>query len=188
MVSACCKAVKTEFLVEKDLYFEKGLLSEDIDWYIRLVLAAKRMVYSKENGYVYRVREGSITTDPGVKNRIDLYRIIAKWADYFKDGMFYEKRNRRKLKEEKQDWKKRRRENGRVRKAMLALLAYEYFILLGYCDGHKSPGEKEWKKYSWLIRYGSSRKIRLCRWAYWLLGRKRAGKLYGYVVRKRQGK
>ena len=164
LVSACCKAIRTEFLKEKELYFEKGLLSEDIDWHIRLVLAAKRMVYSNENGYVYRVREHSITTAPNAKNRKDLYKIIAKWADYFREEPQSE-----------------------LNRAMLALLSYEYFILLGYCDRHRTPGKEELERYSWLIRYGNSRKIRLCRWAYWLLGKKRAGNLYGYVVRKRQG-
>ena len=43
--SACTKLVKRTLISDNKLYFERGLLSEDIDWTIRLLLSAHNFNY-----------------------------------------------------------------------------------------------------------------------------------------------
>ncbi len=82
-ISACDKIVKASIIKENNLYFKKGLLSEDIDWSLRVYLKINSIDVINETIYVYRQqRDGSITTKRNIKRNVDLYTIIKKWMDY----------------------------------------------------------------------------------------------------------
>ena len=80
IVSACHKLIRKSILIENDIFFEKGLLSEDLDWNFKLVLHAEHYFAINNPFYGYRKREGSITTSFGIKNAIDLLYVIDKWS------------------------------------------------------------------------------------------------------------
>ena len=61
--TACAwnKAVRRTLCLENDLHFMEGITSEDIDWCVRLALAAKTFDYINYCAVAYRQREGSIS-------------------------------------------------------------------------------------------------------------------------------
>lgn len=82
-VSACDKIVKAEIIKNNSLYFQKGLLCEDIFWSYNLYFYISSLSILNENIYVYRQgREGSISTLKNKKNCQDLYYIINYWKNY----------------------------------------------------------------------------------------------------------
>ena len=138
--SACTKLVSNKLIQENNLYFEKGLLSEDIDWTIKLLVSAKKFAYSDVAYYYYRQnRKGSISNSISDKGVESLLYIIKKWAS--KD-----------LNKENQE-------------EINAFLAYEYMIALyiyNYSNyNNKMKYIRELKKYIWILDYGKTKKIKL---------------------------
>lgn len=83
--SACTKAIRRELFNKNDLYFIKGLLSEDLEWCIRLFLVAKIFRYCPDKYYLYRqARAGSISSVPSEKKTIDVLCTFQKWTEYSK--------------------------------------------------------------------------------------------------------
>lgn len=81
--SACTKAIRRELFIEHDLYFTKGLLSEDLEWCIRLFLAAKTFRYCPNRYYFYRqARNGSISNTSSEKKVMDILSTFQKWTSY----------------------------------------------------------------------------------------------------------
>ena len=78
-MSACTKAINRRYLLGNNVFFEKGLLGEDLDWFFRVVTSAESIKAIDQNCYVYRIREGSITTTIGLKNELDQIKTIRKW-------------------------------------------------------------------------------------------------------------
>ncbi len=76
-ISACSTVVLREFLLQNNLFFVKGIKSEDIEWGIRLFSQKPKVFFMKDVFYVYRIaREGSITSTVGFKNLVDYYHIL----------------------------------------------------------------------------------------------------------------
>lgn len=88
IVSACNKLIRKAILIENNIFFEKDLLSEDVDWNFNLVLCAEHLFAINKPFYGYRKREGSITTTFGFKNAKDLLYIINKWTIHIPEKVF----------------------------------------------------------------------------------------------------
>ena len=143
-VSACTKLIKRNLIINNELFFEKNLFSEDIDWSTRLLLAAEKFDVCYAEFYIYRKqREGSITNGIKLKSVQDLLYIIKKWA--------YKCKN----KEIDLD----------VIESLLSLLSYEYSILLAHVFSINKEERKivfdEIKELKWILRYGKSKKTKL---------------------------
>ena len=79
--SAWLRIVRRSLLVENEIYFEKGLLGEDSDWFVHLSLHVKKYFQYKPYVYIYRQnRKGSITATIKRKNITDQFHIIDKWS------------------------------------------------------------------------------------------------------------
>lgn len=77
-ISACQKFVKNELLTRSS--FEKGLLSEDIDWTLSLYPVIKTIAVNDRPYYCYRQqREGSITNKAAKRSFDAIIYIIEKW-------------------------------------------------------------------------------------------------------------
>ncbi len=76
--SACMKAIKRVRFGNGELYFERGVLSEDIEWCARLLSIIDTIQVSNLDFYVYRKRYGSITNQIGERNIRDLKSHIEK--------------------------------------------------------------------------------------------------------------
>ena len=82
-VSACEKIIKRSVIIDNDLYFADGMLSEDILWSLKLYIVADTITLLNENIYVYRQqRDGSISSSKSNKLCSDLFYIIKYWINY----------------------------------------------------------------------------------------------------------
>lgn len=79
-MSACQKFVKRDLLTES--LFEKGLLSEDIDWSLKIYPKAQSICVYSMPYYCYRQqREGSICNTASVRSFDCIMHIIDKWSN-----------------------------------------------------------------------------------------------------------
>jgi hypothetical protein len=70
-------AVSREFLVKNDLYFKKGIKTEDLEWAIRLYVCEPVWAFMDDVFYVYRTqRNNSITSTVDYKHLCDYCWIL----------------------------------------------------------------------------------------------------------------
>lgn len=138
--SACTKLIRRKLVIENNLVFKKGLLSEDIDWTIALLKAAENFAYCDVDYYYYRQdRAGSITNTANIKNVESLLYIVKKWADKNQKELFQNEIN--------------------------AFMAYEYMIALYNYAGLDKEGQQKtkqtFKEYVWIMKYARTKKTKL---------------------------
>ncbi len=79
--SACSKAVKRSLLTDNGIYFEQGILSEDIEWSAKVMRCAQSVAIAPECVYAYRVRQGSISKTVSPKHVEDQLTVISRLAE-----------------------------------------------------------------------------------------------------------
>jgi glycosyltransferase involved in cell wall biosynthesis len=142
--SACTKLVNRSLIIDNKLFFEKGQLSEDIDWTMRLLLTATKYNYCESEYYCYRQnRTGSITDTANFKNLYSLLEIIKKWSVDLRE---VESPNK-------------------FQTYINSFMAYEYLIIL-LLNGKISSADKaivssDILAYSWLLSHSKNNKVRL---------------------------
>lgn len=147
--SACTKLVRRDLIIQNSIYFESGLLSEDLDWTIRLLKSAKKFGYCPVKYYFYRqCRFGSITNSVSKKNVSDLLYILEKWSDKNQTRPYQNEIN--------------------------AFMAYEYMVTLYNYGALKKESKKELedriKRIRWIIYKGKTRKTKIIAFLIRLLG------------------
>ncbi|MGG0276186.1 glycosyltransferase [Bacillus rhizoplanae] len=143
--SACTKLIKRNLIIDNNLYFEKGLLSEDIDWVVQLLCIAEKYDYCESPYYFYRQnRKGSITNTVNINNVKSLLYIINKWSKNGLDDCSV---------------------NNMYQRYLNAFMAYEYIVTLGnygtLSKNDKKIVEKDLYAYSWLLSWSNNRKVRI---------------------------
>ena len=137
-ISACDKIVRRDLLLKNNIFFEEGLLSEDIDWSLKLYLYANSLTILNSNFYVYRQqRRGSITNEANEKTIKCLYNIINKWCNY--------------------NYK-----NDRIKENYYNYLAYQYSILISNINNNncKKVLKKDIFNMKYLLRYNKNYKVK----------------------------
>ena len=84
-MSACFQMVRRELLEQYQIYFEKGLLSEDVDWSLRLWRYVQRVRAINLPMYGYQHREGSISTTYTIRNLQSYEHIFAKFVQLYNE-------------------------------------------------------------------------------------------------------
>ena len=84
-MSACFQLIRRELLESHQLYFEKGLLSEDVDWSLRLWRHVSKVRAINLPLYGYQHREGSISTTYTIRNLRSYEHIFAKFVQLYKE-------------------------------------------------------------------------------------------------------
>lgn len=151
LTSAYTKLVKRSLLINNNIFFEKGLLSEDFDWSLNLYCNCKSILFSDEIFYAYRKRSGSITKSVGIKHLNDLLWIIKKWSTLL-DELKIEKKERDIYKD---------------------FLCYVYMISLSYVDITKNEYREMLKKlelYRGLFEFANNKKTMLAAKIYKICG------------------
>ena len=148
--SAWSKIVKRELIIKNNLYFEKDLISEDVDWTLNLLIYAEKFDYCGDNYYCYRQnRLDSITNNLGIKSFNSLYYIIDKWCKSLDEDTWYTN-------------------------YFLIYLSYEYMMLLTIYAYLNKKERKMVKnnliRYVWLLTKSTNKKVRLTNIAIRLLG------------------
>lgn len=84
-MSACFQLIRRELLEQHQIYFEKGLLSEDVDWSLRLWRHVSKARAIDLPLYGYQHREGSISTTYTIRNLRSYEHIFAKFVQLYND-------------------------------------------------------------------------------------------------------
>lgn len=155
VMSACMKIIRRDFLVQHNLTFIKGQLSEDIPWFINLLDCCKECMFVNLNVYAYRQGvAGSITHNIGQRNIDSLINIVEGELNKIVHRSF----------------------NDNAKDCIMSFLAYEYCIILGYLQFLDKQTAKEkyeyLKQYKYLLRYTQDPKVRKVYLAYRMLGLK----------------
>jgi glycosyltransferase involved in cell wall biosynthesis len=134
-ISACTRMMKRSFLLENAISFENGLLSEDLDWIFKIWNKVQDVSAIKRDLYVYRKREGSITSTFGIKHAYDLLGVIKRWSSfYLKSGL-----------------------DQQVTNLFLGYCAYQLSILMGRLRELPKPERRllyeQLKEQRWLFKY-----------------------------------
>ena len=80
--------IKRTFLLDKQLFFEKGIAQQDELWGIQTLIQAKRVAFSDFIHYYYRIREGSTThSKDKIQFRIQSYRRVVTVLQEFIAGL-----------------------------------------------------------------------------------------------------
>lgn len=82
-VCAVLRLYRRDFLMENKLYFTEGIYHEDNMFTPYVCLYAQATKVVNESLYVYRIRKGSITTQPKLKNIQDKLWIANEQAHFF---------------------------------------------------------------------------------------------------------
>ena len=142
--SACTKAFNRIFLEKYQLRFDdKIIISEDIEFMVRVILKAKSIRYFSQKYYYYRQnRTGSLTSSFTSKKVNCLLKML---HDFIYCDQFSE-----------------------IEKIQFIypVLAYQYLIVLAVLKSLPKKEQKElqynYKEYNWLLNYGRNRKTKLC--------------------------
>ena len=140
-MSACMKIIKKEFLISNKLFFEKGILAEDIPWFINVLEKCKRCIFT--NLYIYAYRQnvsGSITNSGGERSFNNLFTILKTEVEKINSREF----------------------NSTAKEALYSFLAYEYCILLSgvFKQPNNNVKRVELNKYKWLLKYTTNPKVK----------------------------
>ena len=150
-MSAWMKILKRNFLIDNELFFEKGILAEDIPWFINVLEKCNKCMFVNQYIYAYRQNVvGSITHSGGERSFNNLFAILK--SELTKIGY-------RQFSED-------------AKKALYSFLAYEYCILLSMLDGllDAKPRRKELYSYKWLLRYTDNPKVKKAGMVYRVFG------------------
>lgn len=168
-MSACLKIIKREFLITNSLFFEKGLLAEDIPWFINVLEKCKKCLFVNQYIYAYRQNViGSITHSGGERSFNNLFTILKTELSKIEDRKF----------------------NEQAKKALYSFLAYEYCILLSALnDLHDAKAKrKELYTYKWLLQYTENPKVKMSALVYRFLGIRITEKVLCLYNKRRQAK
>lgn len=142
-MSACLKVLKRKALLEINLNFIKGLLSEDIPWFIDLLEGAKKCMFI--NDYIYAYRQGvvgSISNSFSVRNFNSILKIIDNELQKLEGRTFNEK----------------------TKDYIKSFLAYELCICLGGLGQLDKSVRNEYyeklKPYKWLLKFRQNPKVK----------------------------
>lgn len=72
-VMAWNKLCRREFLIQNNLFFEEGLLHEDVIWTFKVACKAASIYVVKQPTYIYSIREASIMTGMSIDKDVSVY-------------------------------------------------------------------------------------------------------------------
>jgi glycosyltransferase involved in cell wall biosynthesis len=78
-MSACFLMLKRSMIIDNEIFFEKGLLGEDMDWCLKMWSFVRSVSAIDCFAYCYRHRPASITTTYALRNVTDFTFILNKW-------------------------------------------------------------------------------------------------------------
>lgn len=150
-MSACLKVISRKSLLDMGLVFQKGILAEDIPWFIDLLEGCKKCMFV--NHYIYAYRQnvsGSITHSGGEYSFKNLFEILKSELGKIESRSF----------------------SSESKLSLYSFLAYEYCILLSMLSS--LPESKEHRQelytYKWLLNYTLNPKVRKVSYVYKFLG------------------
>lgn len=160
--TACDKCISKNFFTDNQLYFKENLLSEDVEWLIRLVECRPTFHYFNEDIYYYRQERANSTSHAFSKQHsYDLLAIIQYGIE---QSVQYE-----------QD----------LKDALFNYLAFQYMVLMAYYVEFDKTLQKEVKRYAYLLRYHAIKRVQIVYWMKKVVGYYLCAKILNLYVRNR---
>lgn len=72
-VMAWNKLCNRRFLIENELYFEEGVLHEDVIWTFKVACKANSIYIENRPTYIYNIRQSSIMTSMSIEKDVSIY-------------------------------------------------------------------------------------------------------------------
>ena len=86
-ISACSNAISRKFIIDNDLFFKKGIKTEDLEWAIRMYLCRPKISFIDDVFYIYRSdRDDSITSTVDYKHLCDYCWILETSLERTENG------------------------------------------------------------------------------------------------------
>lgn len=166
-MSAWSKIIKRSILTDNNLYFKKGQVSEDIQWFINLLEKSRYCKFVNEYVTAYRQgNTGSITHNIGLRNIDTLIEIVESEIEMMPSRNFTQE----------------------AKDSLFSFLAYEYSIILGYLvllDPKTASYKYEYlKKYRWLLDYTQDPKVKKVAIVNKLIGFKLTTRLLQFKIKR----
>ena len=161
--SPCGKLVLRSFLTKHQIHFAFNRISEDYDWTYQLLRYARKYDFFEEGLYTYRMLLQSRSTMGKPKSVEDQLAILKNWEQLDVEIEF--------------------------RQYLNSFLAYEYATILPFYGALSKKDKRFYRgeihRFSCLLRYGKSRKLKLIRFVSTLLGMELTARiLYEYISRR----
>ena len=152
-MSACLKIINRSFLLNNNIRFIKGIVCEDIPWFIELLHYSHKFRVVNQYMYAYRQGvQGSITRNFSEKSFNDLFSILKEQTNFIQLSDF----------------------SLFAKSALLSFMAYEFCILLGYIgtfdNNFQRQKSQELLSYKWLLKYTENPKVKKVSFCKSLLG------------------
>ncbi len=166
-ISACSMAIERKFLIENNLYFVKGIKTEDLEWAVRVFLLKPDYAYSDDYFYAYRKGHGNtISSNVDYKHLCDYCWILEKSIERI------EKRN------------------GNIKSALESYMMYHVLIACAHC--YRSKIEKKQRKEilsrlkgiskNRILKYTLDKKVKLAGIIYRFAGFSVMAKVLGFYL------
>ena len=154
-MSACLKIIDRQWLLDRQITFKVGQISEDVPWFVNLLDKCDSCVFV--NDYIYAYRQnvvGSISSSGGEKSFKSVLDIINTELKLINNRTF----------------------TPEAKYALYSFLAYELSILMsGICNlpkDYQDDARLALKKLCWLLKYTHNPKVRMVSRVYNMFGYK----------------
>lgn len=142
-MSACLKVISRKSLLDMRLTFKKGILSEDIPWFIDLLDGCKKCMFVNHYIYAYRQNvKGSISSTISERSFNDILNTIRIELEKMEERTF----------------------SPEAKEYLHSFLAYELCILLSFIislpKAKQTCYRKQLLQYKWLLHYTNNPKVR----------------------------
>ena len=136
--TCCAKIINRKFYEENKIRLDETINGEDIDWALLLFSKAKSFDFFEGGFYYYRINNSSRSTWGRLDSAKDQLKVVEKWVCKFNDFEF--------------------------KNYFLGILAYQYAMIFPYFGALKKEEKSVcidmMKKYSYLLKYGKTKKIK----------------------------
>ena len=161
------KLIRKAFLIQNNIRFIKGIIGEDIPWFIELV--NKCVDFKVVNEFIITYRRqvhGSLTSGFNYRKYDDLVFIVENCISKTQSNQY----------------------DTKLVNDIYVFMAYEYAILisqLAYVEKDKREKYRSWlKQYKWLLNYGGNHKVILTRLCVRLTGFRLTSYILRFYIRR----
>ena len=137
--TCCAKVINREFYEQNQIRLDESINDEDIDWALLLFSKAKRFDFFEGGFYYYRINNSSRSTWGRPESAKDQLHILERWVDIITEFEF--------------------------KKYFFCILAYQYAMIFPYFGALKKEEKSVYidkmRKYSYLLKWGQTKKIKM---------------------------
>ena len=137
--SACDKAIKRDSILKHNIRFERELtiFAEDWGWCADIIMLDLNVEYLPECIYVYRQRYGTLSKSTPKKKLDDIIAVLTNYIDL------------------------KVCDDGRIHRLLYSYFSFEYAQALAQFHTHFREYRSELIKFSFLLQFNKSKKVRL---------------------------